>query len=177
MKINLPIIIIITTLASSYCFSQDLPKKINKFHFGFTSTINTAFIHPEEQSGSYASTPGTEFIPKVGLKIGGIIKYDLSKRFSLTSGLSYGTRKMKIQGNGLISNTNSQPEAIFTSDEFQSWLEIPINLNFVFNPKSNTKLFMDVGFSTRRLLSAKRSQAFTRSSGNTTSGPELFIAL
>ncbi len=175
MKISLAINIITTTLACSYCFSQDLPKKVNKFHIGFTSSINTAFIQYEEANSAYVSSSSTQFTPKVGFKIGGILKYDLSKRFSLASGLSYGTRKIKFQSTPLSSDNGSGSQVTFSADEFNSWLEMPLNLNFVMNPKSTTKLFIDAGFSARRLLSARRSEVLTRSSGNTTSGPDVSI--
>ena len=154
--------------------SQELPVKHNKFHFGLIGSINVSTLDIASNTRYYASQPSEENIPKIGFKTGAFVNYDLSKHFFLSSGLSYVTNNTKIKY-PIFALGNSSAEYL-TSNDFYSWIEMPVNINYTINPKSSCKIFVGSGFSIRRLLNATREIIMeSSSSANIATGPERSI--
>jgi hypothetical protein len=142
--------------------SQELLPKPKKFHFGILGSINASTLDISNSSPAYSFTVTPENIPKIGYKAGAFVNYNLSKHFFLSSGLSFATSKTKIKESRFFLDESSIAES------FYSWIEMPLNMNYIINPKSSCKIFVGSGFSIRRLLNATSNISYESASSVTT---------
>lgn len=145
--------------------AQEIQKKSNRFQIGITSSIraSTLIVITEPlPAGIIASDQSYQKIPKLGYKAGGTVKLNLSPHFFLMSGLSYLKDKTKVSRDLLPGSSDAK----ISIEERYSWFEMPVTVNYIVNPKSSKKIFVGLGLSARRLISAKRK--ITTTIANTT---------
>jgi len=134
----------------SSLIAQDISKKIE---IGFGGGLNYSFMSGAKQfSGKQIALPG--FQSGLGAKV------NLKRNFFLTGQVLYIKQSTKYSS---APSTYSSGATFEMTSSF-SWMAMPIQLNYLMGGKTKN-FFFGLGFSSRRLLSAKEDLQTTWSSG------------
>jgi hypothetical protein len=117
-----------------------------RLQVGFGGGVNYLFVTPKMQSGSQSSV--------TGFNAGLITNYTVSKRFSVSTRLSFVKEGWKYKDDRIFQDSSGTPEASLVATNSYSWLSMPIHLNYFFRPEMPTSFFVGLGCSPRRSLSS-----------------------
>ena len=132
-------LLFLALLNLSSLIAQDTPKKIE---IGLGGGLNYSFMSSKQFSGKQIALPG--FLFGLGSKL------NLSKRLFLTGQVSYIKQSTKYSSNNVFASTT-----IFEMTYSISWLAMPMQVNYLIGGSKTKNFFFGLGFSPRRLLSAK----------------------
>ncbi len=142
-------ILLPTLLSLSSLVAQDIPKKIE---VGFGGGVNYSFMNIRSESGKQIALPG--------FQIGLGTKLNLSKKIFLTGQVSYIKQSSKYSNSGFASGTST-----FEATYSFSWMAVPIQVNYLIGGSKTKNFFFGLGFSPRRLVSAKEDVYTTWNNG------------
>lgn len=131
----------------------------SKFSFGINAGVKAGIMNIEEETLNRSITQNSKL--KAGYSVGIDLKYDISSRLFVRSGLLYENSRYAFETEGLTFGACFDPvtfEAretrIFETPSIKT-IGIPLDLGYVFSDAENMKLFFGGGFQYNFVLDAE----------------------
>jgi len=156
--------LIVFLVGSLVAKAQEPAKKQNRFFYGVTISPNlTKMQFVDDQLNSAFKNN-----LKVGIGAGATVKYILSKHFFASGGIGYSIEKSEMTLDNYVSFDFLGPTSAQLINQYNfNWIDIPLSINFIINPKSKTQAFIGGGVVVRKLLSSRINLTSNRMDAST----------